>query len=116
MIFGARHARPIPSDGFILSARRLFPGAEWKSGKRNGGVEKSVVSLHKVSLKLRLDLELFLSLGPLFTETLINGGVGEGVDWKRQKAEETKLQNDQSGGKSDQRSTGRRKENLSRIL
>lgn len=83
VIFGPRHARPIPSDGFMLSAHRLFPVAEWKSGKGNGGEKKSVVSL-----KLRLDLELYLSLGPLFTDTLINGG---GVDWKRQKAEETKL-------------------------
>lgn len=63
---------------------------EWKKKR---GKKKSAISFHKVSLKLRLDLELYLSLGPLFTETLINGEVrwGVGVDWKRQKAEETKL-------------------------
>lgn len=74
VIFGPRHTRLIPSDGFMLSAHRLFLVVWWKSGKGNG--EKSVISFHKVSLKLRLDLKLYLSLGPLFTETLINGGGG----------------------------------------
>lgn len=57
--------------------------------EKETGRKKSVVSFHKVLLKLRLDLKLYLSLSPPFTETLINGGAGFG--WKRQKAEETKL-------------------------